>query len=39
MAKGGGKRIIGGGGVQTVRGRFYVMFSPPLSFPPPFAAL
>ena len=33
---GGGKRIIGGGS-KTVFGKgFHGMFSPPLSFPPPF---
>ena len=37
--KGGGKRIIGGGS-KTVFGKgFYGMFSPPLSFPPPFVFL
>ena len=36
---GGGKRIIGGG-VQNVFAKgFYGMFSPPLSFPPPFVFL
>ena len=36
----GGKRIIGGRGSKTVFGKgFYGMFSPPLSFPPPFVFL
>ena len=37
---GGGKRIIGGGVQNLFFGKgFYGMFSPPLSFPPPFVFL
>ena len=32
-------KIIGGGGPKAFSGRRYGMFSPPVSFPPPFAAL
>ena len=38
--KGGGERIIGGGGSKIAFGEgVYGRFSPLLSFPPPFAAL